>query len=34
MQLVYNIIKFEPRKLIHRDVLTVIRELSGEIKSA
>ena len=27
MQLVYNIIKFEPRKLQHRDVLTVIREL-------
>ncbi len=27
MQVVYNIIKFEPRKLKHRDVLTVAREL-------
>ena len=26
MQLVYNIIHFEPRKLIHRDVFTVCRE--------
>ena len=27
MQLVYNIIRFEPRDLRHRDVLTVAREL-------
>ncbi len=27
MQFVYNIIKFEPRKLKHRDVLTVAKEL-------
>ena len=27
MQLVYSIIKFEPRKLKHRDVFTVIKEL-------
>ena len=27
MQFVYNIIKFEPRKLKHRDVLTVTKEL-------
>lgn len=27
MQLVYNIIRFEPRKLRHRDVLTVARSL-------
>ncbi len=27
MQLVYNIIRFEPRKLQHRDVFTVIRSL-------
>ncbi len=27
MQFVYNIIKFEPRKLKHRDVLTVVKEL-------
>lgn len=27
MQLVYNIIKFEPRKLQHRDVLAVAKEL-------
>lgn len=27
MQLVYNIIRFEPRKLRHRDVLTVVKEL-------
>ncbi|MBO4652696.1 MAG: hypothetical protein J5649_05210 [Lachnospiraceae bacterium] len=27
MQLVYNIIKFEPRKLVHRDVFAVIREI-------
>ncbi len=27
MQLVYNIIRFEPRKLRHRDVLTVAKEL-------
>ena len=33
MQLVYNLIKFEPRKLKHRDVITVIREL-GYDKSA
>jgi uncharacterized membrane protein YczE len=30
MQLVYNIIKFEPRKLKHRDVFTVIKELRGK----
>ncbi len=27
MQVVYNIIRFEPRKLHHRDVLTVVRAL-------
>ena len=27
MQLVYNIIKFEPRKLKHRDILTVVKAL-------
>ncbi len=27
MQLVYNIIRFEPRKLIHRDVFTALKEL-------
>ncbi len=27
MQLVYNLIRFEPRKLKHRDVLTVARQL-------
>ena len=27
MQIVYNIIHFEPRKLVHRDVLTACREL-------
>ena len=27
MQLVYNIIRFEPRKLRHRDVLSVAKEL-------
>ena len=27
MQLVYNIIKFEPRKLHHRDVMAVAKEL-------
>jgi uncharacterized membrane protein YczE len=30
MQLVYNIIKFEPRKLKHRDVLEVVRELKAK----
>jgi len=29
MQLVYSIIKFEPRKLKHRDVLNVIKEMKG-----
>ena len=27
MQLVYNVIRFEPRKLVHRDVFAVIGEL-------
>ena len=27
MQLVYNLIRFEPRKLQHRDVLTVLKDL-------
>jgi len=30
MQVVYNIIKFEPRKLKHRDVFTVIKELKSK----
>ncbi|MCR4658470.1 MAG: hypothetical protein K5770_19905 [Lachnospiraceae bacterium] len=29
MQLVYNLIRFEPRKLNHRDVFTVVRALGG-----
>ena len=29
MQVVYNIIHFEPRKLVHRDVLTACRELKA-----
>ena len=29
MQLVYNIIKFEPRKLKHRDVFSVMKELKN-----
>lgn len=29
MQLVYNIIKFEPRKLKHRDVFTVVKEMKN-----
>ena len=29
-QLVYNAIRFEPRDVVHRDVLEVIRELSGD----
>ena len=30
MQLVYNVIKFEPRKLKHRDVFGVVKELRGK----
>ena len=30
MQLVYNIIKFEPRKLKHRNVIEVVRELKAK----
>ena len=30
MQLVYNIIKFEPRSIKHRDVIAVIEELKGQ----
>ena len=29
LQLVYNVIKFEPRDLRHRDVIEVVRELKG-----
>ena len=27
MQVVYNLLKFEPRKVIHRDVLQTLRDL-------
>ena len=30
MQLVYNIIRFEPRDVVHRDVVAVTRELTGK----
>ena len=30
MQLVYNIIRFEPRDVVHRDVLAVTKELMGK----
>ena len=32
MQLVYTLIKFEPRKLKHRDVFGVVKEMRGEKK--
>jgi len=32
MQLVYNVIKFDPRKLKHRDVFTVLKEIRAENK--
>lgn len=30
MQLVYNVIRFEPRSIVHRDVLETIREMMGK----
>ena len=30
MQLVYNIIRFEPRRVVHRDVLQTAREMAGK----
>ena len=32
MQFVYQIIRFEPRKVRHRDVFQVARELAGQRK--
>ena len=29
MQLVYNALRFEPREIVHRDILSVSRELIG-----
>lgn len=30
MQLVYNVIRFEPRSVVHRDVLETVREMMGK----
>ncbi|SDB06819.1 Uncharacterized membrane protein YczE [Ruminococcaceae bacterium FB2012] len=30
MQLVYTVIRFEPRKLKHKDILTAVKELAGK----
>lgn len=32
MQLVYNVIHFEPRSVVHRDVLETVREMMGKEK--
>ena len=30
MQLVYNVIRFEPRSVVHRDVLETVKEMMGK----